>query len=139
MKIILDVNIILSALIRDSITRKMILHSEFDLYFPEPSLHKIRKYKGYIIEKSGLKEKEYLRTMEILFKYIRLVPTEEIKKNWNKAKEIMNHIDQEDIIFIATALSLDNSIVWSDDKHFDKQNHVKVFKTKEIEKLIFLK
>ena len=37
MKVILDVNVILSALIRDSTTRKIILNSEFDFYFPEPS------------------------------------------------------------------------------------------------------
>ena len=82
MKIILDVNVILSALIRDSTTRKIILNSQFDFYFPEPSLHKIRKYKSYILEKSGLTEEEYNKIMATLFKYIKLVPTEEIEKNW---------------------------------------------------------
>ena len=71
MKIILDVNVILSALIRDSTTRKIILNSEFDFYFPEPSLHKIRKYKDYILEKSGLTEEEYNKIMATLFKYIK--------------------------------------------------------------------
>src|SRR3989338_3173250 len=99
MKVILDVNVILSALIRDSTTRKIILNSQFDFYFPESSLHKIRKYKGYILEKSGLTEEEYDKIMATLFKYIRLVPTEEIEKTWDKAKKIMEHIDPEDIVF----------------------------------------
>ena len=132
MKIILDVNVILSALIRDSTTRKIILNSEFDLYFPEPSLHKIRKYKNYILEKSGLNEEDYNQIMETLFKYIRLVPTEEIEKNWTEAKKIMEHIDPEDVVFIATALSVSDSVIWSDDKHFEKQSKVKVLKTKDI-------
>ena len=132
MKIILDVNVILSALIRDSTTRKIILNSEFDLYFPEPSLHKIRKYKDYILEKSGLAEEEYDKIVTTLFKYIKLVPTEEIEKNWGKAKEIMEHIDKEDVVFIATALSITDSVIWSDDGHFEKQNKVKVLKTEDM-------
>ncbi|MBI2135096.1 PIN domain-containing protein [Candidatus Woesearchaeota archaeon] len=129
MKIILDVNIILSALIRDSATRKIILNSQFDFYFPEPSLHKIRKYKDYILEKSGLTGKGYDKLMAILFKYIRLVPTEEIRKNWGKAKKIMEYIDKEDVVFIAAALSISGSAIWSDDRHFERQDKVKVLKT----------
>ena len=132
MKVILDVNVILSALIRDSTTRKIILNSDFDFYFPESSLHKIRKYKDYILEKSGLTEEEYGKLMATLFKYIRLVPTEEIEKNWNKAKKIMGHIDEEDVVFIATALSISDSVIWSDDGHFEKQDKVKVLKTKDM-------
>ncbi|MBI3027451.1 hypothetical protein HYY70_05030 [Candidatus Woesearchaeota archaeon] len=44
----------------------------------------IRKYKSYILEKSGLSEEEYDKLMVTLFKYIELVPTEEIEKNWNE-------------------------------------------------------
>ena len=132
MNIILDVNVILSALIRDSTTRKIMLNSGFDFYFPESSLHKIRKYKDYILEKSGLTEEEYDKLMATLFKYIRLVPTEEIEKNWNKAKKIMGHIDEEDVVFIATALSISDSVIWSNDRHFEKQDKVKVLKTEDI-------
>lgn len=132
MKVILDVNVILSALIRDSTTRKIILNSQFDLYFPESSLHKIRKYKDYILGKSGLSEEEYTQVMATLFKYIKLVPIEEIEKNWNEAKKIMYHIDKEDVIFIVVALSLDNAVIWSDDRHFEKQDKVKVLKTKDV-------
>ena len=132
MKVILDVNVILSALIRDSTARKIILNSEFDFYFPEPSLHKIRKYKDYILEKSGLTEEEYDKLMATLFKYIKLVPTEEIEKNWDEAKKIMEHIDPEDVVFIAAALSISDSLIWSDDRHFEKQNEVKAMKTKDM-------
>lgn len=132
MNVILDVNIILSALIRDSTTRKIILNSQLNLYFPELSLHKIRKYKDYTLKKSGLTEKEYDKIMATLFKYIRLVPSEEIKKNWSEANEIMEHIDKEDVVFMATALSIADSVIWSDDRDFEKQNKVKVLKTEDM-------
>ncbi len=135
MKIVVDVNIVLSALIRDSSTRKIICELGQELYFPEPSLHKLRKYKDYVIGKAGLNEKDYTNLLAILFKYIKVIPTEEIKENWDKAKEIMGRVDEEDVVFIAAALSLDNSAIWSEDKDFERQTAVKVLKTKDVTNL----
>ena len=132
MRIILDVNIILSALIKDSAVRKVIIESGFEMFFPEISLHKIRKYEDYILRKSGLKKEDYDKILARLFEYIRLIPNEEILQNWDKAKEIMGHIDQEDVVFAATALSLENSVIWSDDKDFEKQKAIITFKTNDI-------
>lgn len=132
MKIIIDVNVLFSALIRDSTTRTILVKSGFDFYFPEPSLHKIRKYKEYILEKTGLAEEEYTQLLGLLFRYIKLIPIEQIEKNWEPAKHIMGHIDEEDVTFIATALGTSDSIIWSDDTDFDKQQKIVVFKTKNI-------
>ena len=132
MKIIVDVNVVLSALIRDSATRKIILRSGSSMYFPEPSIHKIRKYQDYILKKSGLEEKDYVHILATLFKHIRIIPSEDIERNWNRAKKIMEHIDKEDVVFVSAALSLSDSVIWSDDRHFEKQDKVKVFKTKDL-------
>lgn len=132
MKIIIDVNVLFSAMIRDSTTRTIIVKSGFDFYFPEPSLHKIRKYKEYILGKTGLCEKDYSQLLSLLFKYIKIIPTEQIAKSWDTAMQIMAHIDEEDVIFIAAALELTESLIWSDDKDFDKQQRIAVFKTHEI-------
>ena len=53
MKIIIDVNVILSALIKDSMERKILIYSGLDFYFPKSSLDKINKYRedGLILEK----------------------------------------------------------------------------------------
>ena len=67
MKIVVDVNIVLSALIRDSSTRKIIRELGQELYFPEPSLHKLRKYQDYVIGKAGLNEKDYTSLLKALF------------------------------------------------------------------------
>ena len=132
MKIIIDLNVLFSAMIRDSTTRTIIVNSEFEFYFPEPSLHKIRKYKEYVLEKTGFSEEEYSQLLRLLFKYIKIIPTEQIEKNWDKAMQIMAHIDEEDVTFIASALELSDAIIWSDDKDFDKQQKIVVFKTEEI-------
>ena len=51
---------------------------------------------------------------------------------WEEAKKIMTQIDPEDVPFIAAALSQENAIIWSDDKHFDQQDRVLNLKTKDI-------
>lgn len=135
MLIIVDVNVVLSALIKNSTTRELIVKSEQDFCFPELSLHKIRKYKDLILTKSGLSQTEFSILVNTLFDFIRLIPTEELMSYSEEAKRTMEHIDPEDVLFIAAALSQENGAIWSDDKHFDKQNRITVLKTKDMVKL----
>lgn len=44
---VIDTNIILSAFIKNSTTRKIIVESGWDFYYPEMSFHEIRKYKNF--------------------------------------------------------------------------------------------
>ena len=109
-----------------------------DLYFPEPSLHKIRKYQDYIIEKSGLTKLEFFVLLRTLLKCIKIIPTEAVQANWDKAKGIMEHIDPEDVTFISAALELgEDAVLWSDDAHFDKQEAIFVLKTKDVVELLY--
>ncbi len=74
MIIIIDVNVFLSALIKDSTTREILLISEQEFCFPERSLQKIRKYKILIQEKSGLSNLNFLELFHSLLKFIRIIP-----------------------------------------------------------------
>ena len=132
MIIIIDVNVFLSALIKDSTTREILLTYEQEFCFPEKSLQKIRKYKPLIQQKSGLSDLDFLKLFHSLLKFVRIIPDEELLDFWDEAKQIMEHIDPEDVTFIAAALSQDNAIIWSDDRHFEKQDKVITLKTKDL-------
>ena len=132
MNFIVDVNSLMSALLKDSTSRNIIVNSEQDFCFPEPSLHKIRKYKDYILEKTGFSELEFLVIFHTLLGFIKIIPTEDILVHWKEAKIIMEHIDPEDVTIIATALSQEDYIIWSDDKHFEKQDKILTLKTRDI-------
>jgi predicted nucleic acid-binding protein len=137
MILVIDTNILISALIRDSTTRKIIVKSEWEFYYPENSFHEVRKYKNLVLEKSGMGEQEYTEMLNYLLKHIKLVPEELIQQELDESNKLLGKIDPDDVIFLATALSLDDSKIWSDDTHFEKQDEVKVFKTKDIVKLFF--
>ncbi len=134
--IVLDTNVLISALLKDSLTRKTIISSGFAFCYPEISLEEIRKYESYIIKKGGYTQEEYRQILNTLLQYIRLVPLEVIQPYLTRAKEIMNSIDINDTVFVATAFALTASFIWSDDSDFDRQHAVKVLKTKDMIKLI---
>jgi len=135
MIIVIDTNILISALIKDSITRRLIVSSGMNFCYPEISLHEIRKHKKLIMEKSGLSEKELGSLLERVLEYIVLIPTEVITEHIGEARSVMLKIDPKDVVFIATALSFKNSIIWSDDKDFERQNAIKVITTKQFAKM----
>ena len=129
MNIVIDTNILFSALIRDSITREIIVESGWNIYYPEISFHEIRKYKTYILGKSGMDEDEYKKLLNDLLNQITIIPEESIRCKLEEARKVIGEVDPDDVVFIAAALGLEDSVIWSDDKDFDKQDKVKVLKT----------
>ena len=131
MNLVIDTNIFISALIKDNLVRETIVHSRHNLLFPEFEFEEIRKHKLEIIRKSGLSEKEFDILLLRLINYVKIIPTDIISNYKRQASEIIGKIDQDDSIFVATALAFDCPI-WSEDKHFKKQNKIKVYTTKEV-------
>jgi len=129
--IVIDTNIFMSALIKEGLTRQLLTDLKINFLFPEFEFKEISKYKQKIIEKTKLSEEEFYILLLRLLKYVRVVPEEVILKYKKEADEIMGNIHKEDTAFIATALAF-NCPIWSDDKHFQKQEIIKVFTTKNI-------
>jgi predicted nucleic acid-binding protein len=124
----------MSALIKDSLTREIIVNSPFNFFIPEGELIEIKRYEKLIIKKSGLSVIKLRELIRILLRYINVIRNDLILEYKNKAKEIMGKIDKDDVIFIAAALEK-NAVIWSDDKHFKKQKEIKIFTTKDIKNL----
>ncbi len=131
MNLIVDTNIIIAALIKDSASRKIITHSEPDLMTINYSDKEIAKYKYLILKKAKIKEEEFNTILENLKSKIIILDDDLVKTRMNEAKLIMDKIDPNDTPFIAAALAT-NSAIWSDDNHFIKQNKIKVYTTKDL-------
>jgi predicted nucleic acid-binding protein len=132
MNIIVDTNILLSALIKDSITREILVKTTWKFYYPEMSFHEVRKYKELVLKKSNLSEEAYAQLIHRLLEQIILIPDEIIIKQLSQAKKIMKDNDQDDVAFIAAGLSIKNSIIWTDDTDFEKQQNIHILKTAQI-------
>jgi predicted nucleic acid-binding protein len=131
MNIVLDTNVIISSLIRDSITRHLIVSLDAMLYYPETALEEIVRNKNEILEKSGLQEEDFNILLATLFRYVHIIKTEEFAIHLKKADSIIGKIHKNDVQFVAAALAKD-AIIWSNDDHFRKQNSIKIIGTSEL-------
>jgi predicted nucleic acid-binding protein len=95
MNIILDSNLFFSALIKDSITRKIILEYEGLFLFPSYIFIEIQNHKKELLEKSGMFEYEFTRLIRLLLLKIVIVPHEVLVPFKEKAVEIVKDIDLE--------------------------------------------
>ena len=132
MKVVIDTNVLISALIKDSTARRILAKPELDFYYPEIAFEELDKYKELVKQKSGMGETEYNQVKESLLNFVTVIPTAILEKHLEEAKGIMSRIDQKDVVFIATALSINGAVIWTDDADFKRQSKITTLTTKEI-------
>lgn len=135
MHIVLDSNILFSALIKDSTTRKLILEYDKKFLFPAFIFEEIKKHHKDILKKSKMREAELNMLLTLLLEKVEIVSKNSLLDYRDQALEIVKEIDINDAIFFACALWAMPSIIWSDDKKLQKQNVVTVLNTVEIMEL----
>lgn len=136
MNLVVNTNRIIAALIKNSYSRKIILDSSVDLLTINASEEDIKDHKQEILNKSKLTEDQFNSVYEKLKEKLTMLDDKIIQERMNEAKGIIDHIDKDDAPFIAAALAT-NSIIWTDDKHFERQNKIKILKTKDLIKRIY--
>lgn len=137
MRIVVDTNILISSLIKDSITREILLLPYMDFYLPEFALEEVEAHKVKISKLSGLSSDEIDFFLDLLLENISIVPAQTIRPYLKEAEKIIGNIDPGDIPFVALALAVDNDGIWTNDKHFKKARKIKIWNTPEF--LAYLK
>jgi len=129
MDLVVDTNVLISALIKPAKSRELICSYKLKLYAPEDIISETLKHKQEIIDKAGINESEFSKLIKILLSNLNIVPEIEFKNFKNQALELVTH--PEDAPFIALCLAK-NIPIWSEDKDLKKQKIVKVFSTLEL-------
>ena len=130
MKLVVDTNKIISALMQDGITRRIIFSPFIQLITPEYSLEEVSKYENLICKKAKLDYKEFKLILKLIFEKSLIIPKDDYKDKINTAKTMINDIN--DAPFIALFLSYKADGLWSDDKDFKSQKNLLIFRTKEM-------
>jgi predicted nucleic acid-binding protein len=131
MKLVVDANVIISALIADSKTRELIVTLEPYLLTPEFVHDEIENYEELIVEKSGMIPDRVTQFIDLLFQYIEVVPASEFYPHIEQAEEAIGDTDPDDVLYIACALASDADI-WSDDSDFEEQHVVEAYTTSDV-------
>jgi predicted nucleic acid-binding protein len=135
MEIVLDTNVLISSLLKNGLTRKIIFLSPLKMCTVDYAKLEIEMHKVEILRKSKLDEQSLNYLIEIIFSKIDFVSLENKELFKDKAIEIMRNVDIDDSFFVALAMSL-NCPIWSNDSHMKKQNAVKVYTTNEMMNLL---
>ena len=130
--IIVDANVIVSALLKDSITRKALLGERMPaMLAPEFIKEELFKHSAEFAERLKVERKEVEESLRLLFEAsgIMIVPATEYSTLLAKALKIIP--DTKDAPYIALALKLDCPL-WSNDSALKKQSVIKVYSTAEL-------
>ena len=138
MKVVIDANIIFSALIKGNPIYIKILNN-IDAYAPDFIFTELEKYEKRILKKTHSKQ----RMKEIIykiFKKISIIPKVALSKaNIKKAYELCKDIDEKDTPYLALALELD-AYLWTNDKKLTeklrKKGFSKILTTDELLKIV---
>ena len=130
MRLIVDTNIIISALIKDSVTRRIMLHPLITVFTLDYALVEIENYKKIILKKSKLSDDKFESLLRVLSSKMVIVPFNKTIKYFPKAERMIE--DKEDIPFIALSLLVKNEGIWTEDKHFKDLKEIKIWTTKEL-------
>ena len=135
MDLVVDANVLLSALIKEGFTRAIILSGTINLYAPEFLLEELTKHIDVIVKKSGMSRADIESYTKRLFETaeIQVYATPEVAKFMPHAESITP--DPHDKDYFALALKL-GCPIWSNDKKLKEQSNVKIYSTKEVAKLI---
>ncbi|MDP4012937.1 MAG: PIN domain-containing protein [Candidatus Nanoarchaeia archaeon] len=132
MILIIDTNIIFAALLRESITRKLLIDSPFTLYAPETTLKEIRKYEKEICKRAGYTREDFEILFNLIIENINIIAREKYLPKLKEADKLIGHLDKGDVPFLALALAISNDGIWTENiKHF-KQDQIKVWTTKDL-------
>jgi predicted nucleic acid-binding protein len=131
MKLVIDANVVISALIADSKTWELIVTLKPDLLTPAFVHEEIENYQDLIVEKSGMEPNRVVQFIELLFQYIEVVSAEDFYPAIESADEAIGDTDPDDVLYLACAIACDAAI-WSDDSDFDEQEIVKTYSTSDV-------
>ena len=140
MRIIVNTNRIIAALIRDSVSRRLLFSGKADFCTLETAKAEVAKYRAYIAQKSGLTSEAFDETFQSILQKMLVYPKEGIEEFvYREAQKIMDSIDPDDTPFIALALSIPNDGIWTDDQHFARQKKIQSWSTPRLLKRLGLK
>ena len=130
MKLVIDTNSIISALIKNGISRRIIVSPAIQFVTPDHTLKEISRYKKMICKKAKITSNEFDILFNLLFEHIVIIPKEEYVNFIDSAKTYIDDVD--DVPFIALCLATKADGIWSDDNHFKTWKGITIFRTREL-------
>jgi predicted nucleic acid-binding protein len=147
MSIIVDTNIVFSAMLNPSATIGQIIiygqrNQQFEFFAPNLLKEEIKRHRGKIIQASrAMDETTFEDIRDEIFSCIHFISEEQIPYEfWNNAIPFVRDVDMDDIAFVALTAYLDGKL-WTGDKKLlsglEKSGFSPIITTEEIANMNF--
>jgi predicted nucleic acid-binding protein len=133
MRLVLDANILFSAPIRDSVTRRLLKNRFLQIVAPDYLFEELEKHRAEIQSKSGLSYQDFQRALEALSTLIEKTQVQQIQSFFSQALAFAP--DPADTPYLALCLAQQIPL-WSNDKRLKQQKRVAVYTTPEVQELL---
>ena len=132
MRLVIDTNRIMAGLIKDSTSRRILLHPSFEFFAPDYIETELFKHRPYLVKKAKISDQDFDLLMHTLLDNIALVPFEDFESEYQHATEVMKPVDENDAPFLAVGIALGIGHIWTEDRHFQKQDLLQVCTTRDL-------
>ena len=135
MELVVDANILISGLLKNGVTRDLMLNNELDLYTSDFVFIEFFNHIEELAKKADMTINELRDLAEILVveSELKTITKEETTSFIDLAEKISP--DPDDVEYFASALKL-NCSIWSNDKELKKQKHVKIYSTSDLVEML---
>lgn len=129
MHLVIDTNVLISALLAKSTTYEIILFGDLELIVPEYSLEEIERNREELQKRMKIDENQFFIVLNLLLSHVTIVPRAKYKDREEKAKQITP--DLKDFPFFALAIAKGIPL-WSNEGKLKQQKEVTVYNTKDV-------
>lgn len=129
MQVVVNTNVLISALLARSKTFEIIVFGDLELYVPEYALGEIERHKNELRKRMGVGDEEFVLALNIILSHVIVVSREQYLDSESKAKKISP--DPSDFPFFALAFARKIPL-WTNETRLKKQGEVVVYNTGEI-------
>ncbi|MBI4149505.1 PIN domain-containing protein [Candidatus Woesearchaeota archaeon] len=137
MHIIIDSNVLFSAIIKDSTTRRLILEYPDFFLFPAYIFEEMNRHKEELAAKSKMDEMEFHQLFGLMLQKMAVVPFAVSDQYHDDAQRLAKRVGSpEDVEFFACALAYPGSVIWSNDARLKNQSQIRVISTAEAMKIL---
>lgn len=133
MKILVDANRIVAALVKQSTTRDILFDEAFEFVSPDHTISEIEEHRDEFQQKTKLMKEEFDILLTLLFERITFLPKSAYVVFIDDCKEAIEDID--DVPYLAACLASNALGIWSHDPDILKQKKVSAFTNIDMLKL----
>jgi predicted nucleic acid-binding protein len=136
MKIVVDANVLIAALVKASITREVLLYPFLEYYSPAFVFEELKEHEDEIMAKAKLGKAGYKSAVNLLLGNVKIISSVSYSHEMAAAGKIIGAVDKDDVDYVALALSINADGIWSYDSDLKEQRKIKIFSTAELITLI---